>query len=84
MGAVGYTVAMATTRSLDYPTLTKRGFLLGLGLFVVGGLGEIVLHAAGITVPAWESTLLFDMEVLGVIIGLFAPLVFGIILPLTE
>ena len=75
---------MSATGSLDYPTLTKRGFLLGLALFLVGGLGEVALHAAGIAVPAWETALLFDMEVLGVLVGLLAPLVFGVVLPLTE
>jgi hypothetical protein len=35
-------------------------------------------------VPAWEETLLFDMEVLGVLISLFSPFVFGVLLPLTE
>lgn len=69
---------------LDYSRLTKLGFGLGVGLFVVGALGELGLHAAGLTVPAWEQTLLFDAEVVGVALALLSPVVFGIVLPLTE
>lgn len=70
--------------SLDYPTLTKRSFAVGASLFLIGVLGEVLITAAGIQVPAWERTLLFDAEVLGIIIGLLGPLVFGVVLPLTE
>jgi len=69
---------------LDYATLAKRGFLLGLGLFVLGGFGEIVGHAVPGLLSGTVETVLFDLEVLGVLIGLVAPLVFGIVLPLTE
>lgn len=70
--------------NLDYPTLTKRSFLLGVGLFVFGAVGEAVVSIAGLSVPAIVTTLLFDAEVAGILVGLFAPLVFGIVLPLTE
>lgn len=73
-----------TYGDLDYPTLTKRAFLLGVALFVIGGVGELGLTAAGISIPQWEQTLLFDLEVLGVVIALLSPFVFGILLPLTE
>lgn len=69
---------------LDYPTLAKRGTLLGFGLFAVGALGELASHALGMQLPAWEATLLFDAEVLGVALFLLSPLVFGVLLPLTE
>lgn len=69
--------------SLDYPRLTKTSFLLGLALFVVGVLGQVVLGALPGT-PAWELTLLLDLEAIGLIIAFFSPLVFGILLPLTE
>ena len=75
---------VGATSSLDYPTLTKRGFALGVALFVIGALGEAGLAVAGVTVPQWEQTLLFDMEILGILIGLLAPFVFGVLLPLTE
>lgn len=70
--------------NLDYPTLTKRSFLLGLALFVVGAGGELVVHFLDLQLPAWEMALLFDAEVLGILVALFAPILFGIVLPLTE
>lgn len=69
---------------IDYPKLTKRGFLVGLTLFAIGFLGEIVIHSFGVSVPGWEEALLIDIEALGVVIVLFAPLIFGVLLPLTE
>jgi hypothetical protein len=69
---------------LDYPALTKGGTLLGVALFALGALGELAIHALRLQVPAWEATLLFDAEVLGVLLVLFSPLVFGLLLPLTE
>ncbi|TQQ81234.1 hypothetical protein EGH24_08885 [Halonotius terrestris] len=70
--------------NLDYPTLTKRGFLLGVALFAIGALGELGLTASGLTVPAWERTALFYIELSGIVIGLLSPFIFGILLPLTE
>ena len=70
--------------NIDYPTVTKRAFLLGVALFLIGGVGELVAHTYFGPLAGWEETLLFDAEVLGVLIALLAPLVFGIILPLTE
>ncbi|WP_101295212.1 DUF7860 family protein [Halegenticoccus soli] len=70
--------------NLDYPRLTKTGFGLGVALFVVGVLGQVVGHAVLQPIPAWEETLFFDLEVLGILIGLLSPLVFGLALPLTE
>ena len=69
---------------LDYPTVTKRGIALGIGLFLLGAIGQILIHATGVQVPAWERTLLFDFEVLGILIMLFSGFVFGIVMPLTE
>jgi len=69
---------------LDFPTLTKRSFLLGIGLFALGALGEFAIAATGTAVPAWEHAILVDAEWLGVVIALFSPFVFGILLPLTE
>mgnify|MGYP006873383312 FL=1 len=69
---------------LDYAVLTKRSFLLGVTLFAIGAIGELGLTAAGISVPDWERALLFDIELLGILIGLLSPFVFGILLPLTE
>lgn len=70
--------------NIDYPTVTKRAFLLGATLFLVGGLGELVGHALFGSLPGWEETLLLNAEILGVLIAVVAPIVFGIVLPLTE
>ncbi|MFB6170399.1 MAG: hypothetical protein ABEJ06_04545 [Haloarculaceae archaeon] len=70
--------------NVDYPTLTKRSVVLGLGLFLVGVLGQMVIQTASLSAPGWEHTLLFDAEVLGVVVTLLSPFVFGILLPLTE
>jgi hypothetical protein len=70
--------------SIDYPTLTRRGFAFGVTLLVIGILGEVLGPMVFGPLPAWTHTLFFDMEVLGVLVGLFAPLLFGIVLPLTE
>ncbi|MFC7226065.1 hypothetical protein N0B31_01515 [Salinirubellus salinus] len=70
--------------SLDYPKLTKRGFLLGLGLFIFGVTAEFAIGVLGLQVPAWEEVLLLDAIGLGIVVALFSVLVFGIVLPLTE
>lgn len=70
--------------NIDYPTVTKRAFLLGLALFLVGGAGELVGHALFGSLPAWEEALLLNLEVIGVLVALLAPIVFGLVLPLTE
>jgi hypothetical protein len=69
---------------IDYPTVTRRAFVLGVSLFLIGALGEVVGHAMFGTLPGWEETLLFEAEVVGVLLALLAPIVFGLILPLTE
>ncbi|QSG16246.1 hypothetical protein [Halapricum desulfuricans] len=69
---------------LDYPKLTRNGFLLGVGLLVAGLLGEALGPAVLGSLPAWGHTLFLDLEMLGIVVGLFAPIVFGIALPLTE
>ncbi|MFC6955088.1 hypothetical protein [Halorubellus litoreus] len=69
---------------LDYPSLTKRSFLLGVCLLIVGEVGDAFLSQYGGTVPAWEHQLLVSAAVLGVLIALCSPFVFGIVLPLTE
>lgn len=69
---------------LDYPMLAKRGFLLGLTMLLVGAAGEAFLPTLVGPLPAWEHALLLDVEILGLLVGFFSPLVFGIVLPLTE
>ncbi|WP_435159644.1 hypothetical protein [Haladaptatus sp. DFWS20] len=69
---------------LDYPKLTKTGFLLGVALVAIGALGEIVGSALFGPLPGWENMLFTDLEILGILLGLLSPFVFGIFLPLTE
>jgi len=75
---------MPNHASRDYSKLAKTGFLIGVALFAVGGLGEIAGSAVFGGLPGWEQTLLFDMEVLGIAFGLFSPFLFGIVAPLVE
>jgi hypothetical protein len=75
---------MSTTQSMNYPVLARRGFMLGAALFLIGGLGHVVGPAIVGSLPGWEAGLLLDMEIAGILIGLFAPLIFGIALPLME
>jgi hydrogenase/urease accessory protein HupE len=75
---------MAHTTSMNHEKLAKRGFLLGFALFAIGALGEIAGHTLFTELPGWEQTLLFDMVILGTLIALLAPLIFGIVLPLIE
>ncbi|WP_338730109.1 hypothetical protein [Haladaptatus sp. DJG-WS-42] len=69
---------------IDYSVVTKFGFLASIGLFAVGAGGELIGHALYASLPAWEETLFFNLEVIGVLGALLVPLFFGIILPLTE
>ena len=69
---------------LDYAFLTKSGFLFGLGLLVLGALGEVLGHVLVGQLPAWEHTLFTYAEGLGIVIGFFSIWIFGVFLPLTE
>jgi len=75
---------MGQYKSMDHATLAKRGFLLGVGLFALGALGELAAHVFVGPLPGWGNLLLTDMEALGILLALFSPLVFGIVLPLVE
>jgi hypothetical protein len=75
---------MHTGNRMDYARFAKGGFLLGLGMLAVGALGELIGHVVFGGLPGWEETLFFDLEVLGILIGLLSPFVFGIFLPLLE
>ncbi|WP_458190378.1 DUF7860 family protein [Haladaptatus sp. NG-WS-4] len=69
---------------LDYPKLTKTGFFLGVALLAIGVLGETFGTALYGSLPGWETMLFTDLEIVGILLGLLSPFVFGIFLPLTE
>lgn len=69
--------------NLDYADAAKKGFLLGVALFALGAVGEMLGHAF-FAVPSIADQLFLGMEVTGVVVGLLAPMVFGAILPLIE
>ena len=69
---------------VNHEQLAKGGFLLGLALVVLGAVGEAAAHAGVVQVAAWTQTLFFDMEVLGVVLFLFSPIVFAIVMPLVT
>jgi len=75
---------MAPTRDMDYASWTRNSFLLGVALLAIGAVGHLLGPALLGPLPEWEATLLLDLEILGVLIGLIAPFTFGIVLPLTE
>lgn len=69
---------------INYERYTKRGFLLGLGLFSIGVVGELAIHLGGVEASALLEALLFDAEIAGLLLMFFVPVIFGVILPLTE
>ncbi|UPV76047.1 hypothetical protein M0R89_08300 [Halorussus limi] len=75
---------MSRYGDVDYRRWAKTGFLFSLALFAVGAGGEIAAAAMHLSLPAWENALFVDMEILGTLGALLSPLVFGVIMPLTE
>jgi len=68
--------------NIDYPTYIKRGVVLGLLLLFVGEAGGYA--GEYLSLPAWEEALFFDLAVLGLLVFVLSPLLFGLVLPLTE
>jgi hypothetical protein len=79
-----YFLSMNRYSQPSYGQLAKGGFLLGVAMLLVGAAGELAISAHLLTLPAWEETLFFDLEVLGIVFFLFSPFVFGIFLPLVD
>jgi len=69
--------------SIDYSASVKRGVLFGLTLMVVGELGGDLAENY-VRVPAWEESLFLGAAVVGLLAFVLSPIVFGIVLPLTE
>jgi uncharacterized membrane protein YvlD (DUF360 family) len=68
----------------DYSTWAKTSFLTGVALLLFGAAGEFALVETQRDVPGWVHTLLVDAEILGVLVASVLPIVFVIVLPLTE
>jgi len=75
---------MSGYRDMDYVKLARWGFVLGAAMFLIGGVGHAVVPELQGSLPGWEAGLLLNLEVGGILVGLLAPLTFGIVLPLTE
>jgi len=63
---------MGRYRSIDYAAFAKRGFLLGVALFLFGALGGTVGAALFGPLDPLETQLLVDAEVVGILVGLLA------------
>lgn len=70
--------------SIDYAAYAEGGFLLGAGLFLFGALGGTIVPALVGSPGPLVTQLFVDAEIVGILLGLLAPLVFGVALPLTE
>lgn len=68
----------------SYGQLAKGGFLLGLAMLIIGAGGEVAIHSHLVSLADWVDVLLFDVEVVGVLVFLLSPFVFGIFLPLVD
>jgi len=75
---------MQTRSSSDYARLAKGGFGVGVAMLLIGVLGELLVPMVFGSMPGWEATLFFDLEVIGVLLALISPFLFGIFLPLVE
>ena len=69
--------------SIDYPSSVKRGVLLGLALMAVGEIGGYIAENY-VSVPAWEESLFLAAAIVGLLAFVLSPILFGIVLPLTE
>jgi len=64
--------------------MVKGGVLIGVAMFLLGEGGEFAASAYYESVPGWEHTLFLTLAVVGILVALFSPFVFGVALPLTE
>lgn len=76
------TFEMGRYGDIDYPRAAKSGVLLGLTLLFVGEAGGYA--SSYVAMPGWEETLFFDLAVVGLLVFVVSPVLFGLVLPLTE
>lgn len=67
---------------IDYPKAVKGGVLLGLALLLIGEAGGYA--SSFISMPGWEQTMFFDLAIIGLLVFVISPPLFGLVLPLTE
>lgn len=67
---------------IDYPKAAKGGVVLGLALLLIGEAGGYAGNY--VSMPGWEQTLFFDLAILGLLVFVVSPFLFGLVLPLTE
>ncbi|MFB6078744.1 MAG: hypothetical protein ABEJ80_07190 [Halarchaeum sp.] len=69
---------------IDYPTLTKRTTILSVCLVLGGFLLADAGPALVGSLPGWALAAATDAEGIGALGIILCPLVFGVVLPLTE
>jgi len=69
--------------TIDYPSFVKRGVLVGLALMFVGELGGYLAENY-VSISGWEETLFLLLAGVGLLMFVISPILFGIVLPLTE
>lgn len=68
----------------NHSRLIKSVLLTGAGLIGLGAVGDWVLHAWLQHVPAWEQTLIFDLEIFGLLLIAASPILLGLMLWLGD
>ncbi|QLD85281.1 hypothetical protein HWV23_05915 [Natronomonas halophila] len=71
-------------QNLDYGRIAKLGFFAGAAMFIIGAVGGVIGRSLAAGMPDVAGQLFISLEVVGVLVGLLVPLVFGIVLPLVE
>lgn len=71
-------------QNLDHARIAKVGFFAGVAMFLFGAVGEAIGRTMTRGIPEMANQLFISLEIVGVLVGLLIPLVFGIVLPLVE
>ncbi|MFT4882526.1 MAG: energy-converting hydrogenase Eha subunit E [Natronomonas sp.] len=71
-------------QNLDHARIAKFGFFAGVAMFLLGAVGEAIGRTMTRGIPEMANQLFISLEIVGVLVGLLIPLVFGIVLPLVE